>query len=44
MQLWDGCLGRRLGSGWVVWKVQIKTAVRDPPWEDFSQLNSVTGN
>lgn len=35
---------RRLGNGWVVWMIQNKTTVRDPLWEDFSQLNSVIGD
>lgn len=44
LQLWAGILMGRLGSGWVVWRIQNKTTVRDPPWENFSQLNSVIGN
>lgn len=44
LQLWDGVLAGRLGSSWVVWRILKKTAARDPPWEDFSQLNSVIGN
>lgn len=34
----------RLGKGWVVWRIQNKTAVWDPPWEDFSQLRTVIRN
>lgn len=34
----------RLGNGWVVWMIQNQTTVRDPLWEDFSQLNSVIGD
>lgn len=44
LQLWDGVLVQRLGSIWVVQRIQNRTAVRDPSWEDFSQLNSVIGN